>query len=107
MVNFEAEFSWLTIRVDHFKPGSNRYRGFQHPIWHYFGCPISWTAFGTLETECFYEAGAPQVRRCKFGACIETYRTFCSDGPTKRGHLFIMTDANANSWDRRWFVLKR
>ena len=30
-----------------------------------------------------------------------------SDGPTKRGHLSILLDANLNSWERRWFVLRR
>lgn len=30
-----------------------------------------------------------------------------SDNPTKRGHLFIMTDARENTWERRWFVLRR
>ncbi|EJD00829.1 kinesin-like protein [Fomitiporia mediterranea MF3/22] len=30
-----------------------------------------------------------------------------SDNPTKKGHLMILTDANENKWERRWFVLKR
>ncbi|KAI1788971.1 kinesin-domain-containing protein [Ganoderma leucocontextum] len=29
------------------------------------------------------------------------------DGPTKKGHLMFMTDANENIWERRWFVLRR
>jgi len=30
-----------------------------------------------------------------------------SDGPTKKGHLSILLDANLNTWERRWFVLRR
>ncbi|KAI0637640.1 kinesin-domain-containing protein [Trametes polyzona] len=30
-----------------------------------------------------------------------------NDGPTKKGHLIVMTDANENVWERRWFVLRR
>ncbi|EIW62237.1 kinesin-domain-containing protein [Trametes versicolor FP-101664 SS1] len=30
-----------------------------------------------------------------------------NDGPTKKGHLMVMTDANENIWERRWFVLRR
>ncbi|KAH0839542.1 hypothetical protein J3R83DRAFT_428 [Lanmaoa asiatica] len=30
-----------------------------------------------------------------------------SDGPTKRGHLFILTDASHDTWGKRWFVLRR
>ncbi|KAI0786506.1 kinesin-domain-containing protein [Abortiporus biennis] len=30
-----------------------------------------------------------------------------SDQPTKKGHLLIMTDANENIWEKRWFVLRR
>ncbi|RPD62104.1 kinesin-domain-containing protein [Lentinus tigrinus ALCF2SS1-7] len=30
-----------------------------------------------------------------------------NDGPTKKGHLMLMTDANENTWERRWFVLRR
>ena len=30
-----------------------------------------------------------------------------SDGPTKKGHLLVMNDANENVWERRWFVLRR
>jgi kinesin family protein 1 len=30
-----------------------------------------------------------------------------SDGVTKKGHLTILTDANQNVWERKWFVLKR
>ncbi|KAH7924836.1 kinesin-domain-containing protein [Leucogyrophana mollusca] len=30
-----------------------------------------------------------------------------SDGPTKRGHLMILTDAGQNIWEKRWFVLRR
>ncbi|KAH9950145.1 hypothetical protein B0H21DRAFT_831130 [Amylocystis lapponica] len=30
-----------------------------------------------------------------------------NDGPTKKGHMMIMTDANENVWERRWFVLRR
>ncbi|THH02632.1 hypothetical protein EW145_g6722 [Phellinidium pouzarii] len=30
-----------------------------------------------------------------------------SDNPTKKGHLSILTDATENTWERRWFVLKR
>ncbi|KAF9645340.1 kinesin-like protein [Thelephora ganbajun] len=30
-----------------------------------------------------------------------------SDGPTKKGHLSILLDANLNAWERRWFVLRR
>ncbi|KAI5122123.1 hypothetical protein M0805_000771 [Coniferiporia weirii] len=30
-----------------------------------------------------------------------------SDNPTKKGHLMILTDAGENTWERRWFVLKR
>ncbi|KAH8115798.1 kinesin-like protein [Phellopilus nigrolimitatus] len=30
-----------------------------------------------------------------------------SDNPTKKGHLMILTDATENTWERRWFVLKR
>ncbi|KAI0643632.1 kinesin-domain-containing protein [Trametes meyenii] len=30
-----------------------------------------------------------------------------NDGPTKKGHLMVMTDANENVWERRWFVLRR
>ncbi|KZT74459.1 kinesin-domain-containing protein [Daedalea quercina L-15889] len=30
-----------------------------------------------------------------------------NDGPTKKGHLLIMIDANENIWERRWFVLRR
>lgn len=32
---------------------------------------------------------------------------FCSDGPTKKGHLMVMVDATENAWERRWFVLRR
>ncbi|CDO74193.1 hypothetical protein BN946_scf185043.g245 [Trametes cinnabarina] len=30
-----------------------------------------------------------------------------NDGPTKKGHLMVMTDATDNVWERRWFVLRR
>ncbi|KAJ3558619.1 hypothetical protein NM688_g814 [Phlebia brevispora] len=30
-----------------------------------------------------------------------------NDGPTKKGHLLVMIDANENVWERRWFVLRR
>ena len=30
-----------------------------------------------------------------------------SDGPTKKGHLMVLIDANENTWERRWFVLRR
>ncbi|KAH9853391.1 kinesin-domain-containing protein [Lenzites betulinus] len=30
-----------------------------------------------------------------------------NDGPTKKGHLMVMTNANENIWERRWFVLRR
>lgn len=30
-----------------------------------------------------------------------------NDGPTKKGHLMVMIDANENTWERRWFVLRR
>ncbi|OBZ71837.1 hypothetical protein A0H81_08107 [Grifola frondosa] len=30
-----------------------------------------------------------------------------NDGPTKKGHLMLMVDANLNTWERRWFVLRR
>ena len=30
-----------------------------------------------------------------------------SDGATKKGHLMILTDASQDTWERRWFVLKR
>ncbi|THH01771.1 hypothetical protein EW026_g1020 [Hermanssonia centrifuga] len=30
-----------------------------------------------------------------------------NDGPTKKGHLSVMTDATENRWERRWFVLRR
>ncbi|KAL7281993.1 hypothetical protein ACG7TL_003460 [Trametes sanguinea] len=30
-----------------------------------------------------------------------------NDGPTKKGHLMVMTDATENVWERRWFVLRR
>ncbi|KAH9938671.1 uncharacterized protein B0H18DRAFT_1081243 [Fomitopsis serialis] len=30
-----------------------------------------------------------------------------ADGPTKKGHMLIMIDANENVWERRWFVLRR
>ncbi|TFY52398.1 hypothetical protein EVJ58_g10040 [Rhodofomes roseus] len=30
-----------------------------------------------------------------------------NDGPTKKGHMMIMIDANENVWERRWFVLRR
>ncbi|KAI0751639.1 kinesin-domain-containing protein [Daedaleopsis nitida] len=30
-----------------------------------------------------------------------------NDGPTKKGHLMLMIDANENVWERRWFVLRR
>ncbi|KIJ19791.1 hypothetical protein PAXINDRAFT_166017 [Paxillus involutus ATCC 200175] len=30
-----------------------------------------------------------------------------SDGPTKRGYLLILTNASQDSWDNRWFVLRR
>ncbi|KAG6375014.1 hypothetical protein JVT61DRAFT_3793 [Boletus reticuloceps] len=30
-----------------------------------------------------------------------------SDGPTKRGYLLILTDASKDTWDKRWFVLRR
>ncbi|TCD69171.1 kinesin-like protein Klp8 [Steccherinum ochraceum] len=30
-----------------------------------------------------------------------------SHGSSKRGHLMILTDANENTWERRWFVLRR
>lgn len=32
---------------------------------------------------------------------------FASDNPTKKGHLMILTDATENTWERRWFVLKK
>ncbi|KAF8966416.1 kinesin-like protein [Flammula alnicola] len=30
-----------------------------------------------------------------------------SDGATKKGHLMILTDASQDTWERKWFVLKR
>ncbi|KDQ65088.1 hypothetical protein JAAARDRAFT_146452 [Jaapia argillacea MUCL 33604] len=30
-----------------------------------------------------------------------------SDTPTKKGHLMLLTDANENIWEKRWFVLRR
>ncbi|TFK43113.1 kinesin-like protein [Crucibulum laeve] len=30
-----------------------------------------------------------------------------SDSATKKGHLLILTDAGQNTWEKRWFVLKR
>ncbi|KAJ3798287.1 kinesin-like protein [Lentinula aff. detonsa] len=30
-----------------------------------------------------------------------------SDCTTKRGYLYILTDASENTWEKRWFVLKR
>ncbi|KAF9242944.1 hypothetical protein BU15DRAFT_86709 [Melanogaster broomeanus] len=30
-----------------------------------------------------------------------------SDGPTKRGYLLILTNASQDTWDKRWFVLRR
>ena len=30
-----------------------------------------------------------------------------SNIPTKKGYLMILTDANENTWEKRWFVLKR
>ena len=30
-----------------------------------------------------------------------------SDNYLKKGHLMLMTDANTNEWQKRWFVLKR
>ncbi|KAI0346933.1 kinesin-domain-containing protein [Trametopsis cervina] len=30
-----------------------------------------------------------------------------NDGPTKKGHLMVLIDANENTWERRWFVLRR
>ncbi|KAJ3556931.1 hypothetical protein NP233_g11865 [Leucocoprinus birnbaumii] len=30
-----------------------------------------------------------------------------TDTATKKGHLLIMTDASQNTWERRWFVLRR
>ncbi|EPQ59721.1 kinesin-like protein [Gloeophyllum trabeum ATCC 11539] len=30
-----------------------------------------------------------------------------SDTPTKKGHLMILTDASQNTWEKRWFVLRR
>ncbi|CCM05667.1 uncharacterized protein FIBRA_07897 [Fibroporia radiculosa] len=30
-----------------------------------------------------------------------------NDGPTKKGHMMIMIDANENVWEKRWFVLRR
>ena len=38
---------------------------------------------------------------------VSNTRLCCSDGPTKKGHLMLMTDANENIWERRWFVLRR
>lgn len=32
---------------------------------------------------------------------------FHSDTPTKKGHLMILTDASQNTWEKRWFVLRR
>ncbi|KAI6151632.1 hypothetical protein BKA82DRAFT_1001661 [Pisolithus tinctorius] len=29
------------------------------------------------------------------------------DGPTKKGYLMILTDASQDTWQRRWFVLRR
>jgi hypothetical protein len=31
----------------------------------------------------------------------------CSDSATKKGHLHVLVDAGQNTWERRWFVLKR
>ncbi|XP_006459796.1 hypothetical protein AGABI2DRAFT_202190 [Agaricus bisporus var. bisporus H97] len=30
-----------------------------------------------------------------------------SDSTTKKGHLLILSDASQNTWERRWFVLRR
>lgn len=36
----------------------------------------------------------------------ETY--LCSsDAPTKKGYLTMLTDASQNTWEKRWFVLRR
>ena len=39
------------------------------------------------------------------GACLINFGH--SDNPTKNGHLQILTNANENTWEKRWFVLKR
>ncbi|KAH9894077.1 kinesin-domain-containing protein [Cubamyces lactineus] len=43
---------------------------------------------------------------CATGDCADGTAA-SSDGPTKKGHMMVMTDANENTWERRWFVLRR
>lgn len=37
----------------------------------------------------------------------ERHLLYSSDVPTKKGHLTILTDASQNTWEKRWFVLRR
>ena len=37
----------------------------------------------------------------------KTHLLCSSDAPTKKGYLTILSDASQNTWEKRWFVLKR
>ncbi|PCH41538.1 kinesin-domain-containing protein [Wolfiporia cocos MD-104 SS10] len=50
-------------------------------------------------------AGTPVVEPIKLISSTKVVPR--NDGPTKKGHLMIMVDANANIWGKRWFVLRR
>ncbi|KAG0695782.1 hypothetical protein DFH29DRAFT_954061 [Suillus ampliporus] len=60
------------------------------------------------ETDCA-TTGKPSTRVLPEGVKLNSCTTLVprSDGPTKRGHLLILTDASENIWERRWFVLRR
>ena len=37
----------------------------------------------------------------------ESHLLCFSDASTKKGYLMILTDASQNTWEKRWFVLRR
>ncbi|KAI6168912.1 hypothetical protein EDD17DRAFT_1523588 [Pisolithus thermaeus] len=47
----------------------------------------------------------PPVDDLKLGSTVTLVPR--SDGPTKKGYLMILTDASQDTWQRRWFVLRR
>lgn len=61
------------------------------------------------ETDSVIASGKPSTRALPEGVKLNSSTTLVprSDGPTKRGHLLILTDASQNIWEKRWFVLRR
>lgn len=61
------------------------------------------------DTDCVIASGKPFTRALPEDVKLNSTAMLVphSGGPTKRGHLLILTDASQNVWEKRWFVLRR